>query len=252
MKEQMKTITTCIVTVFLLMMLSACGNADQTAAIPAVEQTQFLQAPEDMRNFRYCEIIPVFRSGTTFNLEVYNTIGLNDCPDEAWGELDEEDMADAFDAVQVIANGPRFWLVNEVVAGDAMIEGHVSDFGGIEMRQVAMIETQLSGGMVGETFYEANEVQRTTTFIFYAGDMVYELISPEGDVYRMQSYTHQVDPTLTIDDLEMLGDRLSLPEGWRYQARVLSEGSQMVADGLAFVLNDEFLNAYQKVTEPGS
>ncbi|MEM7336244.1 MAG: hypothetical protein AAF490_29455 [Chloroflexota bacterium] len=252
MKEQMKTITTCIVTLFLLMMLSACGNANQSEVIPAVEQTQFQQPPEDMRNFRYCEVIPVFRSGTTLNLEVYNTVGLNDCPEEAWGELDEEDMADEFGAVQIIANGPRFLLVNEVGASDAMIEGKVSDFGGIEMRLAATIETELSGGMVGETFYEANAVQRTTTFTFYAGDMVYELISPEGDVYRMQSYTHQVDPTLTIDDLEMLGARLSLPEGWRYQARVLSEGSQMVADGLAFVLNDEFLNAYQKVTEPES
>ena len=82
--------------------------------------------------------------------------------------------------------------------------------------------------------------------------MVYELTSPEGDVYRMQSYTQLVDPTLTIDDLETLGERLELPEGWRYQARVLGEDSQLVADGLAFVINDDFLNAYQKITEPTS
>jgi hypothetical protein len=38
-------------------------------------------------------------------------------------------------------------------------------------------------------------------------EMVYELINPEGDVYRMQSYAQDVDPTLTIDDLETLGDQ---------------------------------------------
>jgi hypothetical protein len=77
--------------------------------------------------------------------------------------------------------------------------------------------------------------------------MVYELTSPKGDVYRMQSYSQIVDQTLTIEDLETLGDRLDLPEGWSYQARVLTADSALVVEGVTYVINDEFLNTYQKV-----
>lgn len=116
------------------------------------------------------------------------------------------------------------------------------------MRLGAVIETKLWEGTVGNALYTPNEVQRTTTFIYYAGNMVYELTSPAGDVYRMQSYTQMFDPTLTIADLETLGARLDLPEGWSYQARVLGENSALVADGLAYVINDELANSYQQVT----
>ena len=238
-----------LLTVFLLLALSACSQTDHSNAIPAIIQTQFQRPSEGLRNFRYCEVLPIFQSGRTLHIEVYATIGLNDCPDEEWKALNEDDMADEYGAVQVTKNGPRFWLMDGLAGSGDSVGGKVADFGGIEMGLRAVLERKLSEGNVGEAFYVENEVQRTTTFTYNAGKMVYELTSPEGAVYRMQSYTHLVDPTLTIDDLETLGERLELPEGWQYEARILSEDSQLTADGLAFVINDSFLNAYQKVTE---
>ena len=44
-----------------------------------------------------------------------------------------------------------------------------------------------------------------------------------GDVYRRQTFAQVVDPTLTLEDLETLAERLNLPEGWMYRAKVLSE-----------------------------
>ena len=44
-----------------------------------------------------------------------------------------------------------------------------------------------------------------------------------GDVYRMQTFTQFVDPTLTMEDLEALDERLNLPVGWTYRAKVFSE-----------------------------
>jgi hypothetical protein len=82
-----------------------------------------------------------------------------------------------------------------------------------------------------------------------AGSQVYELVSPDGDIYRMQSYSHEVDPTLTIDDLETLGDRLDLPEGWSFQTRILEEDSFLTADGIAYLVSDELNNAYQLITD---
>lgn len=227
--------------------LVACGGTDYSNAIPAVTQTQFLRSPEYIRNYRYCEIIPVFRSGTTFYVEVYNTIGRNECPADQWEALNEEELAEAYGATAVKMNGPRYWVINEIVGGGKTAEGKTADFGGIEMKMAAVLETKLWEGTVGESRYTDNEVQRTTTFTYHAGAMVYELTSPEGDVYRMQSYAQINDPTLTIEDLETLGERLELPEGWHYQARVLSENSELKADGLAYIINDDFGNTYQKV-----
>ena len=250
--SKITTITTFIFAALMLLALSACGgNTDPSERIPAVEQTQFQKPPEDMRNFRYCEVIPVFKNGLDLYIEVYASIGLNECPEEAWNSLSADAIAEEYDALQVELNGPRFWLVNQISARGSSADGKVSEFAGMQLRQAGVIEMQLSDAQesVGEKRYIDNEVQRSTTFLFTAGNMVYELTSPDGEVYRMQSYAHIVDPTLTIDQLETLGDRLDLPEGWSYEARVLSEDSALIADGLAFVLNDDLMNSYQKILD---
>ena len=245
----MKKGTTAILSM-LTLLLTSCGGSGQAQTIPEVVQTQSMPIPDDLdlRNVRYCEVIPVFRNRATLNIEVYNTIGLNNCPAELWNQLDHDTLTETYNAVAVKLNGPRYWVINAAFADGATETGKIVDFGGIEMKLVAVLETKLWEDIVGETFYTENEVQRTNTWIYHAGNVVYELTSPEGDVYRMQSYAQTVDPTLTIEDLETLGNRLELPAGWSYQTRVLTENSAIVSEGLAYVINDEFLNTYQKVT----
>jgi hypothetical protein len=222
------------------------SKTDHTQAVPEVTQTQFMTLPGDLRDYRYCEIIPIFRSRATLYVEVYNTLSLNKCPAELWNALDEETLKKEYGAMAVRINGPRYWVLNEMEGRGATAEGKTADFGGIEMTQRAILESKIWKGTVGDASYTANEVQRTTTFTYYAGNMVYELTSPDGDVYRMQSYSQAKDPALTIEDLESLGERLDMPEGWSYQARVLGETSELKADGLAVVVTDEFQNTYQK------
>lgn len=240
-----------LITIFILLTLStlaAYGGTREPGTVAETPQTQFLTPPTDIRNYRYCEIIPVFRSGVTFYVEVYNTIGLNQCPADQWQALDEDTLAEAYDAVAVKLNGPRYWVLNEITGAGKTAEGKTADFGGIEMNLRAVLETKLWEGTVGDKLYTDNEVQRTTTFTYYAGNMVYELTSPQGDVYRMQSYSQIIDPTLTIDDLATLENRLNLPAGWHYQARLLTTDSKLIADGVAYVINDDLANSYQKVT----
>lgn len=229
-------------------LLAACGD-ETSGEVPKVTQSQFDERPADVRDFRYCEIIPVFRDGVTFNVEVYNTQDLNRCPAELWDELDSEVMVEEYGAVEVKINGPRFWVLNDVVGADENTNPPVADFGGIEFAMVAVIETKVWEGTVGDEYYVENEVQRSTTYTYNAGEIVYELTSPEGDVYRMQSYTQLFDTDLTIDDLETLGDALDLPDGWSYEARTLDEESLLVAPGIAYIVNDDLANSYQKITE---
>ncbi|MNC83763.1 hypothetical protein D3C75_1379060 [compost metagenome] len=65
----------------------------------------------------------------------------------------------------------------------------------------------------------------------------------------MQSYSQNIDKNLKIDDLENLGDVLELPEGWKYEAKILEEESKLESNGAAIVINDNLQNAYQKITD---
>ena len=94
--------------------------------------------------------------------------------------------------------------------------------------------------------YTEIEVVRSNTWVYSTGNEVYELTSPTGAVYVMQSYSGIVDSELTIGDLADLGTRLDLPEGWAFSSRFLEEDYELLADGVAIVLQDELLNTYQR------
>lgn len=221
--------------------------AEYADRIPSVERTQFITHAEDWRNLRYGEILPVYRSGSKIYIEVYNTVYFNELPQELWDKIDAEAYAEEYGAQRVIKNGPRYWLVNKIESSGDTENGKIVDFGGIEMMQRAKVQFSILDGGLGKTFYSEKEINRETTFHFYKDNMVYELTSPTGEVYRMQSYAQIVDKTLTIDKLEKLGEQLELPEGWTYNARTLEENSTMVANGVAYVINDNLGNSYQKI-----
>ena len=203
---------------------------------------------QELRDVRYCEIIPVTRKGNKLTAWVYNTLGLNDCPAAEWDALTEEQVNEAYGSVSAKLNGPRYWVIDKLVATGSSTTGERFTFGGIEMELRADIDTELREGTVGEEFYVPNEVQRDTVYTYKAGRPVYELTSPEGDVYIMQSYAQVKDKSLTIDDLASLGSKLSLPEGWKYSTRTLTEDYELVTTGLAYVINDDFYNSYQRRT----
>lgn len=226
------------------------GNMDEYLnRIPEVEKSQYMDHGEDKRNLRYGEIIPVFRKGAKLYVEVYNTMGSNELPQELWDKLDADEMKEEYDAMTVILNGPRYWVLNDIYGEGTTSEGKVANFGGIEMTQRAVLKSNIFSGTVGDKVYKENVVNRETTFEYWKDNMVYELTSPDGSIYRMQSYSQYIEPTLTIDDLETLGSRLDLPKGWTYSARVLEEDSTLKAGGEAYVINDELGNSYQKIND---
>jgi hypothetical protein len=203
---------------------------------------------DELRNVRYCEVIPVTRKGRTLTSWVYNTLGLNDCPAAEWDALTEDEVNEEYGSIAAKLNGPRYWVLDKLTASGSTTTGEKFTFGGIEMALRATLDTKLREGTVGDQFYVPNEVQRQTVYTYLAGKLVYELTSPEGDVYIMQSYAQIEDKTLTIDDLPALGSKLSLPDGWTYSTRTLEDDFDLVTDGLAYVINDDLYNSYQRRT----
>ena len=223
---------------------ASCSNFD--SPIQNEQRTQMSGLPSDLRNYRYAEVLPVFECSDGFVTEVYVSMSFNEAPEDAWSALNVEDLKSELGAVDVLLNGPRHWLVSSTVnnaAGAGDFE-KIATFGTLQMGLAAQIS-----GMQHDERYIEGEVQRATTYLFKAGNEVYKLVNPQGEVYVMQSYSLQVNPDLTINDLASLGSSLNLPSGWTFETEVLSADLELIADGVAIVVQDELENSYQKIID---
>nr|WP_090338740.1 hypothetical protein [Mycolicibacterium malmesburyense]CRL66719.1 hypothetical protein CPGR_00090 [Mycolicibacterium malmesburyense] len=203
-----------------------------------------LSTTGDVFGQRYGEVLLVRATPSGAEATVYNTFPLNDCPAELWNALDAQAIAEENGAVATLLNGPRYWLMSSIgKRGRETLER--KSFGGIEMLCQATVKL----ASMNPAPYQLNRVDRKAVFTFDAGREIYELIDPDGRRWIMQTYSQTVDPSLTLDDLPGLAARLSLPEGWTYQARTLTE--PLVVDTAtedACVTQDDLANSYSLQT----
>jgi hypothetical protein len=202
----------------------------------------------ELRGTRYGEIFLITSQEGELTAAVYNTTGLNDCPLAAWRSLDPRELAKDFGVLAVYLNGPRFWMLDQIAARAA---GEVVSFGGVAARWVAELPIPPDldlAGRPGGRYYLEMTIRRETEWIFAAGRPVYELLTPDGKTYVMQAYSHIVDDSLTAETLPALGDRLHLPEGWRYRTRNPDRDLTLrTVAGQAHVLQDELQNTYMQL-----
>ncbi len=217
-----------------LLLAVSCSDSSDTAANPR----------ESIRDLRYCEIAFFYLRPGDITSETYNSFGFNDCPQTDWDALDFPAIRQELGATAVRPNGPRRWLM-DVAALAGSEEAETRFFGNLEFRVVANIQLD-STPPPGVYFFDAT-VKRDSGLLFYAGRPVFELLAPLGKRYVMQSYAQYVDPDLTLDDLDTLGPRIDLPDGWIYRARVLDEDLGVEDfQGFANALRDPLENTYQR------
>ena len=194
----------------------------------------------DMFARRYCELLMVNTAQQPIVAKVWNTYPLNNCPRTAWLAVNTSSVAQQNHVTLAVRNGPRYWTIDSVTkySSAALTE---ADQGGLEMYLDATV--QLAD--LSRTPYVGHDVARTTVFRYRAGRRVYELVDPSGKTYVMQSWSQQVDPTLTLAQLPNLGQVLHLPAGWRYETRVLR--TLLAIDTVthpAVVLQDDLQDSY--------
>jgi hypothetical protein len=197
---------------------------------------------DGMRGVRYGEVLAVFLRDTGLEAEVYGTQMLNDCPQELWETLDADAIAKDMGAVFAKLNGPRYWLLDGLGSKVAVVDPVFKEFNGIQMRRIATIPL---GADFAAGAYVVRNVNRGAVFFWDAGKPIYELVDPDGRPFVMQARCIGVDLGMTEDSLATLGERLALPDGWSYRARVLD--AELVVDTsatLATVVQDEFENTY--------
>jgi hypothetical protein len=191
----------------------------------------------DMRGYRYCELLFQFDDRT----EVWGTQGLNQCPQTDWNELDLDRIKSSNNATNLIANGPRYFVVNSSIDMDLPDES-TRKFGNLEMRKLATV------GMLDiERSFTEISVYRNNIWIFKEDEQIYLLIDTDGSEYIMQSYSLVIDASMEESKLSNLEEKLNLPVGWRYETRVLDSELRVPANGEAIVLRDNLGNTYQKI-----
>src|SRR6185369_8730816 len=119
----------------------AAGLVIVAAVAAAQSPTAPMKMLDDVRDRRYCELIVIKRHGVGFSADVYNTLGLNDCPQAAWDAIDTAKVASQFDAFRVIRNGPRRFIMDRLASGDA--DKSAADIQGLAMRPVATLSLRL-------------------------------------------------------------------------------------------------------------
>jgi hypothetical protein len=212
-------------------------------AVPAGAATK-VRSSDHMYGARYCEYLVV--TGTPPNLTgtVWNTYGLNDCPQSRWDAASAADIARDEGALLVLKNGPRYWLMDRAKIWNP---GDVRSFRGLRMRELTTFQIPLVDGRPQQTPYSEITVNRKNTFVWGKGRRVYELHAPNGRRYLMQAYSQIVDRTLRRSQLAALGARLQLPAGWTFTTRRLRADLRLHTDGAATVLQDELQNTYQRL-----
>lgn len=226
--------------------LTAAGSALPDQRAPARSDVAAEASAEGVkplaRGERYCEIMIVRRKEGKNEAEVWSTQGVSPCPEDCGAAFDADDIKAQTGAQRVVVNGPKIWLPNSP-APTPPVDAR-RRFGGIEVGLVVTLEVSRGAG---DPFKE-RVVPRTTANTFSAGTEVYELVSPGGVVYVMQSMSLSEEPTLTMNDLATLGSRMKLPRGWRYAARILEADLSLTPnkDSEVVVLQDGLKNTYQR------
>jgi hypothetical protein len=200
--------------------------------------TTRLVTVENARDLRYGEIFVIKESG----IQVYNTTGLNDCPAELWDALDLDAIKKEHRALSVQKNGPHFWMMD----WQELSFGETATFGGIDARWAAQAPlSAVQKGASGAAPYQVYTPEKKQKMRYDKGKAVFELVDPEGNVYVLQARNEE----FPMESLATLGDKLTLPEGWRYRTRVLAE--DLVLDlgpgETIYAVGDDFHQYYTRI-----
>jgi hypothetical protein len=213
----------------------ATAPGGSTAQDAASSEKVSMVDVENTRNMRFCEVL-IINEGY---VEIYNTSGLNACPEDAWNAIDPTEMAKQMNVQSIQKNGPHFWVMDSQTIGF----GETKSFGGIDARWAAQAPVSSLGGSEGSTPYQPFKTCKTQKMVYDAGQKVWEMVDDQGQAWILQAHEAQ----FSLDDLDTLDTQMkSLPEGWNWRTRTLDE--QLVLDLKAADCNmgigDEFHQYY--------
>lgn len=197
---------------------------------------------ENVRGKIYFELFTAYRKFRNIEAGIYNTIKRIPVPLNDWDNLDIEIIKKELGAAAIIKNGPRFWVMDELCG---YYTGESRVFAGYTFDLVARLSRRADDISRRDNYTEQN-INRYTDFIFHKGKKIYELISDKGIVYTLQAASQEIIKDQKPEDLDSLPEKLKLPEGWTFRARILTEDVIFEIRGEAHIIQDEYRNTYQR------
>src|SRR5262245_47035154 len=128
----------------LVVGLVACGRDNSPAAGSGV--------PSELRDVRYCEVIPSMSDGTTVTTKVYTTCGRNYGLPRKWRALSEDEVNQEYGSQSAELNGPRHWVLDSIDGSGSSTTGEAFTFGGIETLLRGTLTTPANQPTVGNQF----------------------------------------------------------------------------------------------------
>jgi hypothetical protein len=196
------------------------------------------------RDLPYCEIVAITGTPPDQVARTYDTTGASDCAAARLAAMDPGKAAEALHADSVITGPRRHWVLDQLLVFEV---GETRDLDGTRATLVDSRSTD-APRVGGNGPYTPVEIRRITRFVFEKGKPVFLLIPPgKKIVYVMESYTDQVDRSLSLQALSRLGGRLALPRGWKFKVKKLERDlviAPVPPGRIAHVLQDDLGNAY--------
>ena len=244
--------------VAILGLAGLCAVAGTASAQTSTTPTT--ASPMKVFNYPYCELIPDTVANGTITEHVFNTLGFNTCPASTFNTITEQNIIDAYNtqyppaagaapATSATINGRRFWVMSTIQStGGVTSSPDTLTVNGMQLGLKAVLTTPQGSATVGQVPYTAQTVQRNTVYVFKANRPVFELVSPTGQVYVMQSYTLAYDANLNLkllQNVKYMTAKNKMPKGWKYRTRKLKKDLTLTASGTTQVVNDQLRNTYQ-------
>jgi len=201
---------------------------------------------ENARGTVWCEIIPMVGTPPNAVMHVYTSTFADNCTEQRSAALDMTKLAAELGVPKVVMNPGRYWVFDRVTAYTA---GELVDFHGIKAHWGATMTPQDVAAITGAKPYSVGKIKRDTEWFYMKGKPAYLLRTPEGKVWVLQVFTKDKDPTLSMETLDQLGAKLQLPEGWKFEIKVLDKDLSLqprrVPGTEAYIMRDNLGNTYQ-------
>jgi hypothetical protein len=212
---------------------------------------------DNLRGYRFQEIDLFARDviKKVLYVSIYNTTGQNDGDDtrdsapQSYSEaVDAKKIAKKYQAVAVRLSPPRYWAIDWF----ADRVGAVRNFDGLDaawMGNGLAAAARIASKPPSEA-YRMTSFPRTAIEGFKKGTKIHLLEDPKGRAWVLAAYTSG-GASDTAADLDSLGDRLKLPEGWKFRSVTLDHDLILeTKSGFAASTEDDRGDVYH-LTGPG-
>jgi outer membrane protein assembly factor BamE (lipoprotein component of BamABCDE complex) len=199
----------------------------------------------DARGLAFGGMAALVGTGRNQRAHVYTaTLGEGPLVPGSIEKIDAKKLAEELGVVACVLNIGRNWVMDEI----DMHLGEVVDFQGVKMAWAGDMTSDEIMQHFGKPYF-IGKILRNTNWIYKAGKPVYLLREPGGLVWVMQEYTTEVDPSLTIDNLDQVGSKLkNLPEGWKFETVILQKDLTLDTRRTgtwASIIRDDLGNTYE-------